>query len=103
MLSMYYVSKYGDDIEKLILIGAVDVNIDLDFTSDNRTARASIIQREFMMAARDSIDKNIATEKTKRALAQLMWRLSLYDAYKADSIIQILSTSTRNQQMNSLI
>jgi proline iminopeptidase len=103
MFAMYYASKYADNIEKLVLVGPGPLSFDSDVTSDNRTARASIIQREFMKAARDSINKNIATEKTQRTFVQLIWRLSLYDAYKADSIIQILGKTTRNQKMQDLM
>jgi hypothetical protein len=34
---------------------------------------------------------------------ELIWRLSLYDAYNADSIIQILGKTTRNQKMGDLM
>lgn len=103
MFAMYYASRYGDNIEKLVLVGPGPLSFDTDVTSDNRTARASIFQREFMKAARDSIDKNIATKNTQRALVELIWRLSLYDAYKADSIINILGKTGRNQKMGDLM
>jgi proline iminopeptidase len=103
MFAMYYASKYADHIDKLILVGPGPLNFDADFTSDNRVARASIGQRDLIKAVRDSINKGVATEKTERSLVELTWRLSLYDAYKADSIIQILGKTTRNQKMGDLM
>lgn len=45
MFAMYYASKYGDNIENLVLVGSGPLSFDTDVTSDNRTARTSIIQR----------------------------------------------------------
>jgi proline iminopeptidase len=103
MFAMYYATKYPERIEKLVLIGPGPLSLEGDVTSDNRKARASIAQREFMKRANDSISKNLATQNTQRALLELTWRLSFYDAYKADSLIQILSKTTRNREMGKLM
>jgi proline iminopeptidase len=103
MFAMYYATKYPETIEKLVLIGPGPLSLEGDITSDNRIARASIAQREFMKRANDSISKNLATQNTQRALLEMIWRLSFYDAYKADSLIQILSKSSRNREMGRLM
>lgn len=100
---MYYASKYAEHMEKLILIGPGPLSFDSDVTGDNRTARAYIAQRDLMKAVRDSINKGIATEQTQRTSVKLSWRSSLYDAYKADSIIQILGKTTRDRKMGDLM
>ena len=104
MLAMYYTINYPDAVEKLILVAPGGLGSGKTHATDNRTARATIEEREATRKAQDSINKNIATPETIIANRKRFLRLNIYDAYKADSLFPILAKGgSLNIKMSQLM
>ena len=103
-LAMYYAINYPNHVDKLILVGPGPLEQGRSFANDNRTARATIQEREANTKAYDSIKQNIATSETILANRKRYLRVSIYDAYKADSLFQILAKGgPSNSKMQQLM
>jgi proline iminopeptidase len=86
-LGLNYSLKYPQHVEKLVVAGFGWDSV----AADNRIARASAEEREAIKKANDSIRLGIATTETIARNRKLNFRLAIYDAYKRDSLYEILA------------
>jgi proline iminopeptidase len=103
MLAMQFAAKHPEAVEKLVLVGPGVLSLDQDYAADNRRSKLSADEILFSRKVQDSIAKNTATEATQKKMAVMSLRLNLYDAFKADSILQLISKRQRNPRMESLM
>ena len=103
MLAMHFASKYPNDIERLVLISPGTLSLDQDYANDNRRAKLSTEEILFSRQVGDSIRNNTASEATRKKIENIQFRLNIYDAFKADSILQVISKRQRNPVMEKIM
>jgi proline iminopeptidase len=103
MLALYFASKYPNAIQKLVLVSPGTLSLDQDYANDNRRSKLSVDEILFSREKGDSVRNNTASESTQKKMAAIQFRLNIYDAFKADSILQIISKRVRNPVMEKIM
>ena len=103
MLAMYFASRYSGHVEKLVLVSPGTLSLDQDFANDNRRSKLSKDEIMYSRVAGDSIRNNTAHPATQQKIAAIQFRLNIYDALKADSIMQLISKRQRNPVMERIM
>lgn len=103
MLAMYFASLHPGDIEKMVLISPGALSLDEDYANDNRRSKLSVEEILFSRQVGDSMRNNTASEATQKKMANIQFRLNIYDAFKADSILQVISKRRRNPVMENIM
>jgi proline iminopeptidase len=103
MLAMQFASTYPGTLDKLVLVGPGVLSQDQDFAADNRRSKLSVEEILFSRKVQDSIANNTASDASQKKMDAMSMRLNLYDAFKADSILQVISNRQRNPVMERLM
>jgi proline iminopeptidase len=103
MLAMQFASTYPGMLDKLVLVGPGVLSPDQDFAADNRRSKLSVDEILFSRKVQDSIANNTASDASQKKMDAMSMRLNLYDAFKADSILQVINKRQRSPLMERLM
>jgi proline iminopeptidase len=103
MLAMYFASRHAADIGKLVLVSPGTLSLDQDFANDNRRGKLSKEEIVYSRQVGDSIRNGTASLAVQQKMAAIQFRLNIYDALKADSILLLISKRQRNSVMEKIM